>query len=155
DGSRLFVVVGTTTGLEFYALDQPTVPTTETVTTLAQSLYSIYPGQQVTLTAHVTGTSTGTVHLYGTPSGGSKTLLATGSVGQGGNVVSTVSPTVTTAYSAMLDEGQGYAASISGDAVVTVTQPTPTSISLSPPQQSILGGGQATLTAVVTGTGTV
>jgi hypothetical protein len=156
DASRLFVVAGAGVGAgdDFYTLDQPTVPMTETVTSLTPSQNSIYTGQQITLTGHVTGTATGTVHLYGTPEGGSKTLLATSSVGAGGDVVFSVTPAVSTVYTAALDAGQGYAASISPDIVVTVTPP---SVSLSPSQHSIYAGQQVTLTANVTGasTGTV
>lgn len=158
DGSRLFAVAYSSTGkLDFYVLDQPTVPAVETSTSLTASEQGIYTGAQVTLTAHVTGTSTGTVHLYGTPDGGSKTLLATGSVGAGGTASFTVSPALTTTYQAVLEAGPGYAASISAENPVTVTPPSPTTVSLSTPQQSVLAGNQATLTAQVStpSTGTV
>jgi len=157
DASQLFAVAGAGVGagLDFYTLDQPTVPMTETVTSLTPSQTSLYAGQPLTLTAHVTGTATGTVHLYGAPEdGGSETLLATGSVGAGGDVVFNVNPGVSTVYTAVLDAGQGYAASISPAIVVTVTPPT---VSLSASQDSIYAGQQDTLTADVTGasTGTV
>jgi hypothetical protein len=156
DASHLFMVAGAGVGagVDFYGIDQPTVPKTETVTSLTPSQNPIDAGQQVTLTAHVTGTATGTVHLYGRPDGGSETLLDTASVGAEGDVTFNVSPEATTIYTAVLDADSGYAASISQDVVETVIPP---SVSLTPSLNSIWVGQQVTLTANVThaSTGTV
>jgi hypothetical protein len=152
DDSHLFAVTNSESGqLVFNVLDQPTVPMVETHTSLSADPQSIYVGQQVTLTVHVTGTSTGTVHLYGTPNGGSKTLLSTGTL-MGGQATFTLSPAVTTTYSAVLDAGPGYASSTSPDLIVPVMPLASTTVSLAPSQQHTLAGDQATLTAQVTGT---
>jgi hypothetical protein len=152
DDSRLFAITNSQSGqLVFNVLDQPTVKLTETNTSLSADQPWIYVGQQATLTVHVTGTSTGTVHLYGTPTGGSKTLLATTTV-TGGVASFTVSPTVTTTYSAVLDAGPGYASSTSPDFTLPVAPLAVTTVSLSPPQQYVLAGNGTALTAQVDGT---
>ena len=97
-------------------------PGAPTSVSLSPSLQSIFGGAHATLTAQVTGTSTGTVELYGTPTGGSKTLLTFGAVGDNGAVSFDVSPAVTTTYSAVLQAGPDYASSTSQGAIVAVVQ---------------------------------
>jgi hypothetical protein len=155
DASKLFAVIFDPGSghMDFHVLEQPTVPQTETSVTLSASQYSFYAGQQVKITAHVTGTSTGTVDLYETPSGGSQTLVDTGTL-SGGDVTFTVNPTISTSYSAVLEAGPGYGSSTSGDLNLSLSPPQQTAVLLSPPQQSVLAGDQGTLTAHVNGTPT-
>jgi hypothetical protein len=155
DASKLFAVVGTSGGQTlFESLDTPTVYAVETRLWLEPNPTAVYPGQPATLTAHVYGTTTGTVDLYATPSGGSKSFVASGSVGANGQVVFHVNPTVQTTYSAVLEARPGYAEATSPDQTITVLPPAQTTTSLSPAQLAIPAGSGAALTAYVTGTST-
>jgi hypothetical protein len=121
DASRLFAVAAdaATGHLAFHVLSAPTVKPKVTSTSLARSASTVRYGSAASLTVHVTGTSSGTVDLYATPSGGTKKLVATGALSSGAKTFS-VTPSQNTTYSAELEEGSLYASSTSQDVTVDV-----------------------------------
>ena len=123
DSSRLFAVADDAASghLAFHVLDGPTVKPAVTSTSLARSASSVRYGSTTSLTVHVTGTATGTVELYATPSGGTThQLVATGTL-SAGSATFTVKPAQNTTYSAVLDQGSAYAGSSSPDVSIDVT----------------------------------
>ena len=122
DASRLFAVADdTATGhLAFHVLGGPTIKPAVTSTSLARSASTVRYGSTASLTVHVNGTTSGTVDLYATPSGGTKQLLTKGTVSAGAATF-TVKPSQNTTYSAVLEEGSAYAASTSQDVSIDVT----------------------------------
>jgi hypothetical protein len=142
--SELFAVVSNpgTGHMDFHVLDDPTVNTTTSLTPPQQSILA---GNQATLTAQVTGTapSIGTVDLYATPNSGTKTLVTTGKVNAADTVTFSVSPGVTTTYSAVLEAGPDYPSSTSQDASVTVV---PRSMPITASQHTVMYGAHAKVT---------
>jgi hypothetical protein len=112
-----------------------------TTTTLSPAQQSILAGDQAALTAQVTGTQTGTVDLYGTPSGGSKTLVTSGAV-VGGAVSFAVSPSVNTTYSATLEAGPGYLSSTSQNVTVSIV---PRSMPIAASKHTVTYGDKVSL----------
>ena len=122
DASKLFAVAdnAATGHLAFHVLDGPTIKPAVTSTSLARSASSVRYGGTTSLTVHTTGTGTGTVELYATPSGGTtKQLVATGTL-SAGTATFTVKPAQNTTYSAVLDEGSAYAGSASPSVSIDV-----------------------------------
>jgi hypothetical protein len=148
DASELFAVTASSNGADFHVLDQPTVPTT---LSLSPSHQTILAGAQTTLTSKVTGASTGTVDLYATPEGGSKTLVSGLPVGPG-DLSFAVSPAVTTTYSVVLPAGTDHTAATSPDVTVTVV---PRSMPIAASKGTVKYGGETNLTLSGVSSGTV
>jgi hypothetical protein len=151
--SELFAVVANpaTGHMDFHVLDNPTI---ETTTSLTPPQQTILAGDKATLTAQVTGIApaTGTVDLYATPSGGSKTLVTTGTVSSAGTVSFTVTPSVTTTYSAVLEAGSSYPSSTSPNVTVTVVS---RSMPIAVSKHKVTYGGKVKLTLPGVKSGTV
>jgi hypothetical protein len=151
--SVLFAVVfdSSTGHMDFHVLDWPAVNSTVSLTPPQQWIRT---GETTTLTAQVSDGTTpaGTVDLYATPTGGSKTLLTTGTVGSGGTVSFTVSPTVATTYSAVLEAGPDYPSATSQDATVAIV---PRSIPIAASLHRVTYGGKVKLKLTGLTTGTV
>jgi outer membrane protein assembly factor BamB len=109
-----------------------------TTTSLSPAQQSILAGDQATLTAQVTGTQVGTVDLYGTPSGGAKTLVTSGALA-GGSASFAVSPSVNTTYSATLEAGPGYLSSTSQNVTVSIV---PRSMPIAASKHTVTYGGK-------------
>jgi hypothetical protein len=122
DASRLFAVSTNddTDKAEFRVYSSPTVPLVATSTTLSSSASTVTHGKSVRLTAHVNGPTTGTVSLYATPYGSSRTLVTTAAIGSSGNATFTVKPAAKTTYTAEFDESGTHAASASAGRTVSV-----------------------------------
>jgi hypothetical protein len=86
DASRLFAVSTNDSNekADFRVYTNPTVPLIATTSSLAASASTVTYGKSVTLSAHVSGATNGTMSLYATPSGGSKTLVKTAAVNASG-----------------------------------------------------------------------
>jgi hypothetical protein len=93
------------------------VPTT---TTLAASASTITYGKSVTLNAHVNGATSGTIVLYETPYGGSKTLVTSVEVNGSGNASFLVKPTGKTTYTAEFQESATHESSSSPGRTIAV-----------------------------------
>jgi hypothetical protein len=122
DASRLFAVAqNSATGhLTFHVLDQPTVALRATSVAMSGSTRKVRYGSHATLTAHMSGTTSGKVDLYATNSSATKKLVATGTV-KSGVAAFTVTPTQNTTYSAQYEQGSGYASSTSQSVNIGVT----------------------------------
>jgi hypothetical protein len=131
DASRLFATsTNDSTGkLDFRVYNNPTVPLVPTTTSLSASKSAVTYGYSVTLTAHVTGPTSGSVRLYGRPYGGTKTLLRTNALNVSGNASFTVKPSGKTTYSAELVEDDTYASSASSGRTVSVRSKTAIALS--------------------------
>jgi hypothetical protein len=124
DASLLFAVVhdSATGHLAFHVLSQPTVAlvaTTTSLTRVTPSSGTVRYGSQASLKVQVTGAASGKVDLYATPSGGTKKLVASGTLASGAASFS-VTPTQNTTYSAELEQGSGFASSTSPDVSISV-----------------------------------
>jgi hypothetical protein len=151
DSVLFAVVLNSSTGhMDFHALAWPEINSTVSLTPSQQWIRA---GETATLTSKVAdGTNpTGTVDLYGTPSGGTKTLVTTGTVDSSGTVSFTVSPTTTTTYSAVLEAGSNYPPATSQDATVAIV---PRSIPITASQHAVTYGGKVKvkLTGLTSGT---
>jgi hypothetical protein len=91
-------------------LSNPTQLQAETTTSLTASASDIKYGQETTLTAHVTGTTTGTVDLSATANG-TTTVVASKAIDGSGAASFTVTPAQNTTYSATLEDGTDYLSS--------------------------------------------
>jgi hypothetical protein len=121
DSSRLFAVAqnAATGHLTLHVLAEPTIRPAATTTALTAAGKPVRYGGHTSLKVQVKGTSSGKVDLYATPAGGTKTLVASGTLTSGATAF-TVSPKANTTYSAQLEEGGPYASSTSKDLVVRV-----------------------------------
>ena len=124
DAKELFAVTAdeATSHLAFHVLTQPTVALTATSTSLTRvtpSKGTVKYGSQASLKVQVTGAASGTVDLYATPNGGTKTLLTTGTLSSG-SVTFNVKPSQDMTYSAVLEQGTTYLSSTSADVPVDV-----------------------------------
>jgi hypothetical protein len=124
DASRLFAVThdSSTGHLAFHVLSQPTVPlvaTTTSLTRVTPSSGTVRYGSQASLKVQVSGTASGKIDLYATPSGGTKKLLTTGTLASGAASL-TVTPAQNTTYSAVLEQGSSYSSSTSQDVSISV-----------------------------------
>jgi hypothetical protein len=124
DAKELFAVAAdSATGhLAFHVLSSPTVALTATTTSLARvtpSSGTVKYGSPASLKVQVTGAPSGKIDLYATPSGGTKTLLTTGTLSSGAASFN-VQPRQNTTYSAVLEQGTTYASSTSLDVSVDV-----------------------------------
>jgi hypothetical protein len=131
DAGRLFATStnGTTGQLDFRVYTNPTVPLLATTTSLTSTASTVTYGSSVTLKAHVTGTTSGTVNLFAQPYGGSKALLKAGALNSLGNVSFSVKPTAKTTYSAEFVESETHAWSASPNKTVTVRSRTTATLS--------------------------
>jgi hypothetical protein len=122
DASRLFAVsTNDSTGkADFRVYTNPTVPLIATTTSLAASASIVTYGKSVTLSAHVNGATSGTMSLYKTPYGGSKTLVTTAAVNASGNASFVVKPTGKSTYTAEFAESDTHASSSSSGRTVSV-----------------------------------
>jgi hypothetical protein len=122
DASRLFAVSTNddTDKAEFRVYTSPTLPLLATTTTLASSASTVTHGKSVRLTAHVGGTTSGTVSLYATPHGGTKTLVKTAALDGSGNVSFVAKPAARTTYTAEFVESGTHAGSASAGRTVSV-----------------------------------
>jgi hypothetical protein len=119
DATRLFALSRAPGGnLALEVIDDPTL--IQTTTTLTPAGAAVGYGHTVTFTAHVTGTTTGTVELDATVPGGKPVAVALAPVDGSGDAQFTVSPTEKTMYSAALRKGSTYGASASATVMVYV-----------------------------------
>lgn len=122
DAKRVFVVSNDDQEQPaFYSLGGPGLLTTTVDLSLSSEELSF--GESVTLTAHLgahSETSNDTLSVYQTPSGGSETLVSTGTVDESGNFTVTLSPAENSAYRATWSGDDDYAPASSSDAVVEV-----------------------------------
>lgn len=91
-----------------------------TTTTLGVSASTVTYGKPVTLNAHVSGATSGTMALYETPLGGSQMLLVTVPVNASGNASFVVEPTGKTTYTAEFQESATHASSSSPGRTISV-----------------------------------
>jgi hypothetical protein len=91
-----------------------------TTTTLGVSASTVTYGKSVTLNAHVSGATSGTMALYETPLGGSQMLMATVPVNALGNASFVVEPTGKTTYTAEFQESATHASSSSPGRTISV-----------------------------------
>jgi Bacterial Ig-like domain (group 3) len=91
-----------------------------TTTTLGVSASTVTYGKPVTLNAHVSGATSGTIALYETPYGSSQMLLATVPVNASGNASFVVEPTGKTTYTAEFQESATHESSSSPDRTISV-----------------------------------
>jgi Big-like domain-containing protein len=128
DASKLFAVsANNATGagyLEFRVYTNPTLPLLNTTTSLTATASTITYGNSVTLKAHVTSATSGSVRLYAQPYGGTKDLLKTGVVNTSGNASFTVKPASKTTYTAEFVEDDEHASSSSPNRTVNVRSRT-------------------------------
>jgi hypothetical protein len=122
DAKKLFAVArGTTVGtVNFRVFDSPTSVLRATSTSLAVSATKLNYNQTVKLTAHLTGTRSGTMSIYATPYGGVKTLVRSGSVNTYGNFSASYTMKQKTTFTAEFSGTDTHAASRSGGKVVYV-----------------------------------
>jgi hypothetical protein len=122
DASRLFALsTNDSTGkADFRVYTNPTVPLIATTTTLASSASTVTYGKSVTLSAHVSGATSGTMSLYATPYGSTKTLLKTAAVNGSGNASFLVKPGGKTTYMAEFAESDTHASSSSSGRTISV-----------------------------------
>ena len=122
DASRLFAVTqdAATGHLVFDVLDQPTIPLKPSTTSLTASGKKVRYGSQTSLKVGTKGPTNGKVDLYATTSTQTKQLVATATV-QSGAATFTVTPKVNTTYSALFEQGSGWASSASGEVRVAVS----------------------------------
>jgi hypothetical protein len=100
--SKLFSVAEPPSGggIVFRVHGSATVAPLPTSTKLTASASTVKFNGKVTLTADVNGASTGTIAIYKTPYGGSRTLVASGAVNSSGVFKRTVKATARTTYQA-------------------------------------------------------
>jgi sugar lactone lactonase YvrE len=121
DKSRLFAVGTPGDGtLAFRAIASPTAVLRATSTSLAVSATKLKYKQTLKLTAHLTGTKTGTMSIYATPYGGTKTLVRSGSVNSYGNFAASYTMKQKTTFKAEYSGSDTHAASKSGGKTVAV-----------------------------------
>jgi hypothetical protein len=122
DAKKLFAVArGTTVGtVNFRVFDSPTAVLRATSTSLAVSATKLKYNQTVKLTAHLTGTKTGTMSIYATPYGGTKTLVRSGSVNSYGNLTASYTMKQKTTFKAEYSGSDTHAASKSSGKTVAV-----------------------------------
>lgn len=119
DATRLFALSSAPGGnLALEVIDDPTL--FQTTTTLRAAAAAVNYGHKLTLTAHVTGTTTGTVELDATAPGGTFAPVALAPIDGSGDAQFTVSPTEKTMYSAALKKGSTYGPSASSTVLVIV-----------------------------------
>jgi WD40 repeat protein len=125
-GRQLFAVVGSLAGVTFHVLSN-LVPTTLTLDT---SKSTVTHGGSLRLTAHLDPGTTDNklVSIYGTPQGGTKTLVKSGNVDSNGNLVATVRPTKRTVYTATFAGDDNHEAAASDAETVLVRAITTTVI---------------------------
>ncbi len=87
---------------------------------LGVSASTVTYGKPVTLNAHVSGATNGTIAFYETPYADSKTLVATVAVNASGNASLVVNPTGKTTYAAEFQESATHASSSSPDRTISV-----------------------------------
>jgi sugar lactone lactonase YvrE len=125
-------------------------------TALTPASVTVMPNYQFILTAHVTGNGTvaptGKVNFSG--SGG---ITGTDTLDANGNAILAISLPNTGNYSvvATYTGDATYAASTSASASVLVTAPKPSTLTLSPATEDITDSQPVTITAHVTGNGTI
>jgi DNA-binding beta-propeller fold protein YncE len=146
DATRLFALSRAPSGnLALEVIDDPTLIQTTTALTPAGAAVSY--GHKLTLTAHVTATTTGTVELDATAPGGTFAPVALAPIDGSGDAQFTVSPTEKTMYSAQYKKGSTYGASASStvmvfvDPLVSVTAHTTAQPSKHAPATVSLTGG--------------
>jgi len=121
DKSRLFAVGTPGDGtLSFRAIVSPTAVLRATSTSLAVSATKLKFNQTLKLTAHLTGTRSGTMSIYATPYGGVKTLVRSGSVNTYGNLSASYTMKQRTRFTAVFSGTDTHAASQSTGKVVYV-----------------------------------
>jgi hypothetical protein len=100
--------------------ESPTAVLRATSTSLAVSATKAKYNATVKLTAHLTGTKTGTMSIYATPYGGAKTLVRAGAVNRYGNLTASFTMKQKTTFTAEYSGSATHAASKSGGKVVAV-----------------------------------
>jgi hypothetical protein len=122
DARKLFAVArGTTVGtVNFRVFDSPTAVLRATSTSLAVSATKVKYNGTVKLTAHLTGTRSGTMRIYATPYGGEKTLVKSGAVNSYGNLTTSYTMKQKTTFTAEFAGTDTHAASKSSGKVVYV-----------------------------------
>jgi len=91
-----------------------------TTTTLGVSASTVTYGKPVTLNAHVSGATSGTIAFYEMPYAGSKTLVTIVAVNTSGNASFVVNPTGKTTYTAEFQESATHASSSSPGRTISV-----------------------------------
>ena len=131
DATRLFATStnDSTNKLDFRVYTNPTVPLVATTTSLSASASTVTYGNSVTLTAHVSGRTSGSMRLYAQPYGGTKTLLRTAAVNASGNASFTVKPSRKTTYSAEFVESHTHSPSTSTGRTISVRSRTTIALS--------------------------
>jgi WD40 repeat protein len=120
DATRLFALSRAANGnLALEVIDDPTLIQTTTTLAPAEGAAFAY-GHKLTLTAHVTGATTGAVELDAAPPGGTLAPVALTPVDGSGDAQFAVSPTEKTMYSAQYKKGSTYGASASSTVMVFV-----------------------------------
>jgi hypothetical protein len=129
--SRLFSVAEPPSGggIVFRVHGSPTVAPTTTTTKLTASASTVKYNGKVTLTADVNGAATGTMAIYKTPYGGSRTLVASGAVNSSGVFKRTVKATTRTTFQAEYLGTDTRAESASSGRVVKVRAKATVSLS--------------------------
>jgi YVTN family beta-propeller protein len=87
NAAKLFAVAhGSTVGtVNFRVFGSPTVAPSPTTTSLTLSATTVKYNRSVTVRGHVSGASNGTIRIYATPYGGTKTLIGSGGPNASGN----------------------------------------------------------------------
>jgi hypothetical protein len=131
DASRLFAVTkNPATGkVDFRVLTSPTSPAADTSVTLGASKSVVSYGNAVTLSAHLTGATSGLVAFYGTPYLGGKTLLKTVAVNGLGDASVSVTPGRKTWYTAEYAGDASHDGSASAEVIVQVRARTTVALS--------------------------
>jgi YVTN family beta-propeller protein len=120
DASKLFAVSdGGTTGVSFRTYGSPTVAQAPTTTSIAASASTVTYNHAVSLTGHLSGT-TGSLSIYATPYGGSKTLVKKAAVNGAGNVSASYVLKKRTTFTAEFEGNDTHSASTSLGKVVKV-----------------------------------
>jgi hypothetical protein len=122
DASKLFAVArGTTAGtVNVRVFASPTVAPTTTATSLAVSASTVDYNRSVTLTATLSGAPGGTVAIYATPYGGTKTLVRSAAVNTYGKLSATFTMKRKTTFVAEYVGDDAHAASTSSTKTVNV-----------------------------------
>ena len=116
-------------GIVFRVHGSPTIAPSATTTKLATSASRAKYNGKVTLTADVNGATTGTMAIYATPYGGSRTLVASGAVNSSGILKRTVTMKSRTTFEAEYLGNDTRAGSASTGRVVSVRAKTRVSLS--------------------------